>query len=130
MAAEPAAADRYRAVATRSGAPATRRRRTGRRWPCSTTPSSSSTTSSSNGSGSQRFVVEPARAAIAAYVKSVPLLIDPPCDEPPPPPFDGLRSAGVPLRPTAQTDSAILRAAPTRRAVAGVLSHQGWAWPL
>lgn len=76
------------------------------------------------------LVVEPARAAIAAYVKSVPLLIDPPGDEPPPPPFDGLRSAGVPLRPTAQTDSTILRAAPTRRAVAGVLSHQGWAWPL
>ena len=75
------------------------------------------------------LAVTPARAAVTAYVVTLPeFKLGGPVPEPPPPALHELRDVGIPLRAGAAIDAAVRANADRRRRLAAVLDHQGWTW--
>jgi hypothetical protein len=76
------------------------------------------------------LAMAPARAAIAAYIGTAPILVDSTTDRPPPPPsVDRLHDAGIPTRDRSATEASLSRSTHVRCTLASVLRHQGVSQP-
>lgn len=75
------------------------------------------------------LTVKPTRAAIAAYLDTVPdYKKDEDAQEPPAPPLDELEDSDVPLQAPDVIEAAVRSSAKRRSQLVAVLRHQGWSW--
>ena len=79
----------------------------------------------------ERAAVEPARRAIARYIRTVGGTSAPPSDAAPPPPpsVQPLRCAGIPLRPGAVLEERLAGETEHRRRLQQLVHEAGWSWP-